>query len=121
MMLIYWEATGDCTEIYGSTSAVIASVWNSAPEGQGKSNPITHLWSPEVFGRLRLLDFVTLALEGGRLSALRTGRLYLQEYPGTHFKRLSRPGHMELSDAMEKIPSDTTGDRSQDLPTSSAV
>jgi hypothetical protein len=29
--------------------------------------------------------------EGGRLSALRSGRLYPQEYPGTHFKRLSRP------------------------------
>jgi hypothetical protein len=26
-----------------------------------------------------------------RLSALRTGRLYPQEYPGTHFERLSRP------------------------------
>jgi hypothetical protein len=26
-----------------------------------------------------------------RLSALRTGRLYPQEYPGTHFERLNRP------------------------------
>jgi hypothetical protein len=26
-----------------------------------------------------------------RLSDLRTGRLYPQEYPGTHFERLSRP------------------------------
>jgi hypothetical protein len=31
------------------------------------------------------------------------------------------PGHMYLSDASEKIPSDTTGDRSGDLLTSSAV
>jgi hypothetical protein len=28
---------------------------------------------------------------------------------------------MDLSDASEKIPSDTTGDRSGDLPTSSAA
>ena len=39
-----------------------------------------------------------------RLSPLRTGRLY-----------------MDLSDASEKIPTDTTGDRSRDLPTSSAA
>jgi hypothetical protein len=30
---------------------------------------------------LRLPDSVTSALEGGRLSAIRAGRLYLQEYP----------------------------------------
>jgi hypothetical protein len=50
-----------------------------------------------------------------RLSALRTGRLYPLECPGTHFERLSRP------QASEKIPSDMTGDRSGDLPTSSAA
>jgi hypothetical protein len=33
----------------------------------------------------------------------------------------STPGHMVLSVATEKIPSDTTGDRSRDRPTSSAV
>jgi hypothetical protein len=35
--------------------------------------------------RLRLPDSVTSALEDRRLSALCTGRLYPQEYPGTHF------------------------------------
>jgi len=43
-----------------------------------------------------------------RSSPLPTGRLYPQEYPGTHFflEAESTPGHMELSDAPEKIPSD---------------
>ena len=37
-----------------------------------------------------------------------------EEIPGTYFQRLnSTPGHM--------VPSDTTGNRSRDLPTSSAV
>jgi len=33
MMSIYWEATVDYKEIYGNTSAVVASVWVSAPKG----------------------------------------------------------------------------------------
>jgi len=42
-----------------------------------------------------------------RSSPLRTGRLYPQEYPGTHFLEAeSTPGYMELSDALGKIPSD---------------
>jgi len=42
-----------------------------------------------------------------RSSPLRTGRLYPQEYPGTHILEAeSTPGHMELSDTPEKIPSD---------------
>ena len=34
---------------------------------------------PEGARKLRFPDFVTTAQDGGRLSALRTGRLYLQE------------------------------------------
>ena len=44
------------------------------------------------------------------------------EIPGTHFQRLSRPQGTWLSEGTtEKIPSDTTGNRSQDRPTSSAA
>jgi hypothetical protein len=50
-------------------------------------------------------------------SALRIGRLYPQEYPGTHFERLSRPRAHGLVGCLGKILSDTTGD----LPTSSAA
>ena len=34
---------------------------------------------PEGSKKLRFPDFVTTAQDGGRLSALRTGRFYLQE------------------------------------------
>jgi hypothetical protein len=58
---------------------------------------------------------VTSALEGGRLSALRTGRRYPQESPGT------QPRALELSDATEKIPSDTTGIDPETYPTSNCL
>jgi hypothetical protein len=87
-----------------------------------KSIPITGLWGPEDSWRLRFPDSMTLALEVGRLPSIRTRRLYPQEYPGTHCLSGSVDlEHMELSDVTEKILSDTTGDRSRDLLTSSAV
>ena len=45
------------------------------------------------------------------------------EIPGTHFQRLSRPQGTWFcwKEPRKKIPSDTTGDRSRDRPTSSAV
>jgi hypothetical protein len=60
--------------------------------------------------------------EGGRSSSLRTGRFYPQEFFWYSFLEAeSTPAHMIPSIASEKIPSDTTGDRSRDSPTISAV
>jgi hypothetical protein len=61
---------------------------------------ITGLWGSEGSGRLRLPDYVTSALEGGWLSALRTGRLYPQEYPGTE----STPGTWNCRIPRKKFP-----------------
>jgi len=48
-------------------------------KGKGKSVPL-HAWTgPEGSRKLRFLYFVTMAQDGGRLSALRTGYLYPEE------------------------------------------
>jgi len=46
---------------------------------KGKAVPLQAWTGPEGSRKLRLPDFVTTAQDGGRLSALRTGRLYPQE------------------------------------------
>jgi hypothetical protein len=54
--------------------------------GKGKAVPLTCPVGPEGSRKLRLQDFVTTAQDGGRLSALRTGRfLPPVNTPGTHF------------------------------------
>jgi len=48
-------------------------------KGKGKAVPLQARRGPECSKKLRLPDFVTTAQDGGRLSALATGRLYSQE------------------------------------------
>ena len=46
---------------------------------RGKAVPLQAWSGPEGSRKLRFPDFMTTAQDGGRLSALRTGRLYPQE------------------------------------------
>jgi hypothetical protein len=82
-----------------------------------KSNPETGLGGLEGSGRLRLLDFYTIG----------TLRWYgCQPYaPAVFTPRnilvLNRPQANGVVGCLRKKPSDMTGDRSGDLPTSSAA
>ena len=48
-------------------------------EGKGKAVPLQARSGPEGCRKLRFSDFATTAQDGGRLSALCTGRLYTLE------------------------------------------
>jgi len=47
-------------------------------KGKGKAVPLQAWTGPEGSRKLGFPDFLTTAQDGGRLSALRTGRLYPQ-------------------------------------------
>jgi len=69
------------------------------PKVKGKAVPLQARRGLEGSRKLRIPDFVTAAHDGGRLSALRTGRLYPQEILVVliYVKRLSRPqGHSAI-------------------------
>jgi hypothetical protein len=73
-------------------------------------------------GRLRLRIFMTFGtMKLVRLSLLHTGRLYPMSILVLILDAESTPGHMVPPVATEKILSDTTGNRSRDPLTSSAV
>jgi hypothetical protein len=95
----------------------------SERKDKGKVFPLQAWAGPWGPGTLRLLDFLDFRhYEGGKLVTL-THRPSLP--PGVFLVLIleaeSTPGHMVTSVATEKIPSDTTGDRSRDPPTSSVV
>jgi hypothetical protein len=92
---------------------------------KGKSKVFTlQAWGgPWGSGRLRLSDFLDFRrYEGGKVVTL-MHRPPLP--PGVFWYSFLEveltPGHMGPSVATEKIPNDTTGDRSQDSPTSTIV
>ena len=66
------------TIIHGLATKVGYTTINKS-EGKGQAVPLQALRVPEGSRKLRFPDFVTTAQYGGRLSALRTGRLYHQE------------------------------------------
>jgi len=68
------------TNTHSEYTILIASVAN-ASQIKGKAVPLQAWTVPEGSRKLRFPDFVTTARDGGRLSALRTGRLYPQEIP----------------------------------------
>ena len=92
-------------------------------KGKGKGVARQAEVAKEVPGRLRLRIFLTFRhYKGGRSSAKRTGRFLPQEKSLALTFRgwLDLREHGSVGGTTEKIPSDTTGNRSRDRPTSSA-
>jgi len=57
----------------------IRNDYKNRGKGKGKSVPLQAWTDPEGSRKFRFPDFVTMPQNGGRLSALRTSRIYPQE------------------------------------------
>jgi len=66
-------------KLRNSASCWLLSQENVSVKGKGKAVALQAWGGSEDSRELRFQDFMTTAQDGGRLSALRTGRLYPQE------------------------------------------
>ena len=84
---VSWWQLGRCCRVFeGIPCGSYSIVASSKVRGKGKAVPLQARRGSEGSRKLRFPDFLTTAQDGGRLSALRTGRLYPQgNTPGTHF------------------------------------
>ena len=58
---------------------LVSSTYSGNKSSKGKAVRLQAWSGPEDSRKLRFPDFMTTAQDGGRLSALRTGRVYPQE------------------------------------------
>jgi hypothetical protein len=84
---LIWPRCFEGTYTPGPTSPGIITIHqNTYTVHIGKGLPLQVWAGPWESGRLRLRIFSTFGtMKMVRLSPLRTGHLYLQEFPGTHF------------------------------------
>jgi len=97
--------------------------WQTTEVKKGKAVPLQAWTGPEGSRKLMFPDFVTTAQDGGRLSALRIGRLYSQEIL---LVLISVRGWVDPRAILRserffvnEKSTDTSWDRSSDLPISS--
>ena len=105
---IYVLSTNPCDMYMSSQRHIHDPVLSSQDENyKGKVIPLRAQW-PLGFWQVKAPEFLdTRHMKVVRSSPLRTGRLYPQEYPGTHFQRLSRTqGTWNCLMPRKKFPSD---------------